>query len=109
LDVNKPAGLHGVFVQAPVLQNLDPYIVLTPDTAEIRNTVTRSLAIALADVEPGEIARYDDLVIAIDRAAGEEHHRLFVSDGGGGFGPYDTTVGDTSLLLPGTITWTEPP
>ena len=109
LDALKPAGLHGVFVQGPVLQDLDPYIVLRPDTTDIRNTVTQSLALALAAVEPGGTAFYDDLVIAINRAAGEEHHRLFVSDGLGGFGPYDTLVGATSLVVPGTITWTEPP
>jgi uncharacterized phage protein gp47/JayE len=109
LTTLKPAGLHGVFVQGPVLQDLDPYIVLNPDTADIRTAVTQSLALALADVEPGGIAYYDDLVKAIDRAAGEQHHRLFVSDGLGGFGPYDTTVGATSLLVPGTPTWTEPP
>jgi len=109
LDALKPAGLHGVFVQGPVLQDLDPFIVLTPDTLDIRNAVTQSLALALANVEPGGLAFYDDLVKAIDRAAGEEHHRLFVSDGLGGFGPYDTLVGATSLVVPGTITWTEPP
>jgi len=109
LTALKPAGLHGVFVQGPVLQNLDPYIVLTPDTVDIQNAVTQSLALALADVEPGGIAYYDDLVKAVDRAAGEQHHRLFVSDGLGGYGPYDTVVGATSLLVPGTITWTEPP
>lgn len=105
----KPAGLHGVFVQGPVLQDLDPYIVLEPDTPEIRSAVTESLALALARVEPGGLAYYDDLVIAINRAAGEQHHRLFVSDGLGGYGPFDTQVGATSLLVPGTITWTEPP
>jgi uncharacterized phage protein gp47/JayE len=109
LTTLKPAGLHGVFVQGPVLQDLDPYIVLNPDTADIRNAVTQSLALALADVEPGGIAYYDDLVKAIDRAAGEQHHRLFVSDGLGGYGPYDTQVGATSLLIPGTVTWAEPP
>jgi uncharacterized phage protein gp47/JayE len=109
LDARKPAGLNGVFVQGPILQDLDPYIVLDPDTPEIRNAVTQSLALALAKVEPGGLARYDDLVIAINRAAGEEHHRLFVSDGLGGWGPYDVPVGATSLLVPGTITWTEPP
>jgi uncharacterized phage protein gp47/JayE len=109
LTTLKPAGLHGVFVQGPVEQPLDPFIVLDPDTADIRNSVTQSLALALADVEPGGLARYDDLVIAINRAAGEEHHRLFVSDGLGGYGPYDTPVGATSLLVPGTPTWAEPP
>jgi uncharacterized phage protein gp47/JayE len=109
LDANKPAGLNGVYVQGPVLQSLDPYIVLDPDTPEIRDAVTQSLALALARVEPGSLARYDDLVLAINRAAGEEHHRLFVSDGLGGYGPYDTPVGATSLLIPGTILWTEPP
>jgi len=105
----KPAGLYGVFVQGPVLQDLDPYIVLDPDTVKIRAAVTRSLALALATVEPGSLARYDDMVRAIDRAAGEQHHRLFVSDGLGGWGPYDIQVGATSILVPGTITWTEPP
>jgi uncharacterized phage protein gp47/JayE len=109
LDALKPAGLFGVFVQGPVPQDLDPFIVLTPDTLDIRNAVTQSLALALADVEPGSYAYYDDLVKAIDRAAGEQHHRLFVSDGLGGYGPYDTLVGATSLGVPGTITWTEPP
>jgi uncharacterized phage protein gp47/JayE len=109
LTALKPAGLHGVFVQGPVLQDLDPYIVLNPDTPDIRNAVLQSLALALAEVEPGGIAYYDDLVKAIDRAAGEQHHRLFVSDGLGGFGPYDTTVGATSMLVPGTPTWAEPP
>lgn len=109
LTTLKPAGLHGVFVQGPVLQDLDPFIVLNPDTADIRNAVTQSLALALADVEPGGIAYYDDLVKAIDRAAGEQHHRLFVSNGLGDFGPYDTPVGATSLLVPGTPTWAEPP
>ena len=92
-----------------VLQDLDPYIVLEPDTPAIRNSVKQSLALALAGVEPGSLAYYDDMVRAIDRAAGEQHHRLFVSDGLGGFGPFDTLVGTTSLLVPGTITWTEPP
>jgi len=105
----KPSGLHGVFVQGPVLQDLAPYIVLTPDTPDIRSAVTEALALALARVEPGGLAYYDDLVTAINRAAGEEHHRLFVDGGGGGFGPYDTQAGATSLLIPGTITWTEPP
>jgi uncharacterized phage protein gp47/JayE len=109
LTTLKPAGLHGVFVQGPVLQDLDPFIVLTPDTVDIRNAVLQSLALALAEVEPGGIAYYDDLVKAVDRAAGEQHHRLFVSDGLGGYGPYDTQVGATSLLVPGTPTWTEPP
>lgn len=109
LDSLKPAGLYGVFVQPPVLQSLDPYIVLEPDTPDIQNSVRQSLALALASVEPGSLAYYDDLVKAIDRAAGEQHHRLFVSDGLGGYGPYDTQVGSTSLLVPGTITWTEPP
>lgn len=109
LTTLKPAGLHGVFVQGPVEQALDPFIVLTPDTADIQNAVTESLALALADVEPGGLAYYDDLVKAIDRAAGEQHHRLFVSDGLGNYGPYDTQVGATSLLIPGTITWAEPP
>ena len=109
LDALKPAGLHGVFVQGPVLQDLDPYIVLEPDTPAIRNSVTQSLALALAGVEPGSRAFYDDMVRAIDRAAGEQHHRLFVSDGLGGFGPFDTLVGATSILVPGTITWAEPP
>jgi uncharacterized phage protein gp47/JayE len=109
LTALKPAGLHGVFVQGPVLQDLDPYIVLTPDTVDIRNAVTQSLALALAAVEPGGLAYYDDLVKAIDRAAGEQHHRLFVADGLGGYGPYDTLVGATSLLVPGTPTWAEPP
>jgi uncharacterized phage protein gp47/JayE len=105
----KPAGLHGVFVQGPVTQDLDPFIVLEPDTPEIRDSVTQSLALALARVEPGGVAFYDDLAKAIDRAAGEQHHRLFVSDGLGGYGPFDTQVGATSLLIPGTITWAEPP
>jgi uncharacterized phage protein gp47/JayE len=109
LTALKPAGLHGVFVQGPIEQPLDPFIVLTPDTADIQTAVTQSLALALADVEPGGLAYYDDLVKAIDRAAGEQHHRLFVSDGLGGYGPYDTQVGATSLLVPGTITWAEPP
>lgn len=109
LTALKPAGLHGVFVQAPVLQDLDPYIVLEPDTVDIQNAVIQSLALALAAVEPGGIAYYDDLVKAVDRAAGEQHHRLFVSDGLGGYGPYDTPVGATSLLVPGTPVWTEPP
>ena len=109
LTTLKPAGLHGVFVQGPVLQDLDPFIVLDPDTTDIRTAVEQSLALALARVEPGGLARYDDLVIAINRAAGEQHHRLFVSDGLGGFGPYDTLVGATSLLIPGTVTWAEPP
>ena len=105
----KPAGLYGVFVQGPTLQDLDPYIVLEPDTPEIRDAVTQSLALALANVGPGATAYYDDLVIAVNRAAGEQHHRLFVNNGLGDFGPYDTQVGATSLLVPGTILWTEPP
>ena len=109
IETQKPAGLYGVYVQGPVLQPLDPYIVLTPDTPEIRTSVEQSLAIALASVQPGSTAYYDDMVRAIDRAAGEQHHRLFVSDGLGGWGPYDTQVGATSLLTPGTPTWTEPP
>jgi len=109
LTTLKPAGLHGVFVQGPVLQDLDPFIVLDPDTADIRTSVTQSLALALARVEPGGLARYDDLVIAINRAAGEQHHRLFVANGLGDFGPYDTLVGATSLLVPGIVTWAEPP
>lgn len=109
LESLKPAGLHLVSVQAPTLQELDPYIVLDPDTADIRSAVQRSLALALAEVEPGGTAYYDDLVDAINRAAGEEHHRLFVSDGGGNFGPYDTVVGYNHLIVPGTITWSEPP
>jgi uncharacterized phage protein gp47/JayE len=109
LTALKPAGLHGVFVQGPVEQPLDPFIVLTPDTADIRSAVLQSLALALAQVEPGGIAYYDDLVKAVDRAAGEQHHRLFVSDGLGGYGPYDTPVDATSLLVPGTPTWAEPP
>ena len=108
IATQKPAGLHLVSVQAPTLQPLDPYIVLDPDTPEIRASVTSSLALALADVEPGGLARYDDLVDAINRAAGEEHHRLFVSDGIAAFGPYDTVAGYISLIVPGTITWTEP-
>lgn len=108
IATQKPAGLHGVFIQPPVLQQLDPYIVLDPDTLDIQAAVTRSLALQLASVEPGALARYDDQVRAIDRAAGEQHHRLFVDNGGGMFGPYDTPVGDNNLLIPGTITWTEP-
>lgn len=105
----KPAGLHGVFVQPPTLTELDPYIALTTDTAEIRAAVERSLALALARVEPGNTAYYDDLVEAINRASGEEHHRLYVDDGSGNYGVHDTVVGYTHLLVPGTITWTEPP
>jgi len=109
IETRKPAGLYLVAVQPPVLQPLDPYLVLEPDTPDIRTAVERSLALALADVEPDGIAYYDDLVIAIDRAAGEVHHRLFVDDGLGVYGPYDTQVGANSLIVPGTITWTEPP
>lgn len=109
IESRKPAGLHLVAVQGPTLQQLDPYIVLNPDTTAIRDAVTKSLALALANVEPNSYAYYDDLVAAIDRAAGEEHHRLFVDDGSGNYGPYDTLAGYTSLLVPGTITWTEPP
>lgn len=111
IATQKPAGLWGVFIQPPILQGLDPFVVLEPDTAAIRDQVQRSLALALADVRPGTTARYDDLVKAIDRAAGEEHHRLFVEDlaNPGTYGPYDTEVGDTSLMVVGTPTWTEPP
>lgn len=110
LEVRKPAGLHLVAVQPPVLQQLDPYIVLDPDTPAIQANVARSLALQLATVEPGTLARYDDQVIAINRAAGEEHHQLFIDKGDSiTFGPYNTQVGDNNLLIPGTITWTEPP
>jgi uncharacterized phage protein gp47/JayE len=108
LQTQKPAGLHVVAVVPPVLQPLDPYIVLDPDTPDIRAAVQRSLSLQLASVEPGTLARYDDMVGAIDRAAGEEHHRLFVAQGGD-FGPYDTPVGADNLLIIGTPTWTEPP
>ncbi len=104
LELNKPAGLFLVAVQPPVLQSLDPNIELTPDTTEIRAAVTRSLALALAEVEPGGTAFYDDLVDSINRAAGEEHHRLFI----GGSNVNNTVVGDNSLLIPGTIDWVAP-
>jgi uncharacterized phage protein gp47/JayE len=109
LYARKPAGLYLVAVQPPVLQDLDPYIVLDPDTADIRSAVTNSLALYLASIRPGETAYFDDMVLAIDRAAGEVHHRLFVDDGLGNFGSYDTELEPDSLLVPGTITWTEPP
>lgn len=109
LAARKPAGLHLVAVQPPVLQTLDPYIVLDPDSADIQTAVTKSLALALAAVRPDSKSYYDDMVKAIDRAAGEGHHRIFVSDGGVLVGPYDTQLDANSLLVPGTITWTEPP
>jgi len=110
LNVNKQAGLHGVFVQPPVTQDLDPYIFLDPDTAEIRTAVERSLGLALADVDPGGIAYYDDLVTAINRAEGEVHHNLYTTnDGGFTWGPFDTPVGDTNLAIPGAVVWTVPP
>lgn len=110
LEERKPAGLHLVAVQPPVLQELDPFIVLDPDTPAIRANVERSLALQLATVEPGALARYDDQVIAINRAAGEEHHQLFTDKGDSiTFGPYNTQVGDNNLLIPGNVTWSEPP
>jgi uncharacterized phage protein gp47/JayE len=111
LETQKPAGLWGVFVQPPVLQNLDPFIVLDPDTPAIRDQVEKSLALNLANVRPGTTAFYDDLVRAIDRAAGEEHHQLFVEDlnNPGNYGPYNTAVGDTSLMVVGSVTWNAPP
>ena len=105
----KPAGLYLVAIQPPVLQPLDPFIVLEPDTPDIRDAVERSLALRLAEVEPDGTAYYDDLVNAVNRAAGEEHHQLWVSDGQGGFGPYNTVVGSNNLIIPGTISWTSPP
>src|SRR5690606_13936316 len=111
VPTRRSSDLQGVFVQGPVLQELNPYIVLNPDTPDIRTAVTQSLALALAEAEPDGIAYYDDIVKAIDRAAGEQHHRPFVfdSEGGTNYGPYDTQVGSTSLLVPGTITWAAPP
>lgn len=108
LGTKKPAGLHLVSVVPPVLQPLDPFIVLDPDTPDIRAAVVRSLSLHLSSVEPGTLARYDDMVAAIDRAAGEEHHRLFTEQAGA-YGPYDTPVGSDNLLVIGTPTWTEPP
>ncbi len=108
----KPAGLHLVAIQPPVLQDLDPFIELEPDTPDIRNAVTRSLALALASVEPDGTAYYDDLVDAVNRAAGEEHHRMWVPLIGGGpgdEGPNNTLVGSNNLIIPGTITWNAPP
>lgn len=108
LELRKPSGLHLVAVQPPVLQELGPFIVLDPDTPTIRANVARSLALQLATVEPGTLGRFDDQVVAINRAADEEHHRLFTFSGVTLFGSYDTAVGDNNLLIPGTITWTEP-
>lgn len=111
LEARKPAGLHLVAVQPPVLQELTPFVVLDPDTPDIRTAVLQSLGLALANVEPGGVAYYDDQVRAIDRAAGEEHHQLWIEnpDNPGEYGPYNTPVGDNSLMIPGTPTWTEPP
>jgi uncharacterized phage protein gp47/JayE len=110
LEERKPAGLHLVAVQPPVLQSLDPFIVLDPDSPTIQANVARSLALQLATVDPGTLARYDDQVIAINRAAGEEHHQLWTEDldNPATYGPYNTQVGDNNLLIPGTITWTAP-
>lgn len=109
IAARKPAGLHLVAIQPPVLQVLDPYIVLEPDTPAIRTAVLQSLSLQLASVRPGEKSFYDDSVKAIDRAAGEGHHQLFVDNGGGSFGPYHTQVGTGNLLVPGTPTWSLPP
>lgn len=111
LETRKPAGLHLVAVQGPVLQALNPHIVLDPDSPTIQANVARSLALRLATVQPGSLARYDDQVIAINRAAGEEHHQLWTEDldNPATYGPYNTLVGDNNLLIPGNITWGPPP
>lgn len=111
IERRKPAGLWLVAVQGPILQPLSPFIELDPDTPDIRNAVTVSLQLALDRVEPGTIIYYDDLVDAINRAAGEEHHRLWIDDGGGQFGPNNTQLGPLAKAYVDstTITWTAPP
>lgn len=107
IAVEKPAGLHLVSVVPPTLQSLDPHIVLDPDTTEVRDAVTRALALRLASVVPGTTAHYDDLVDAVNRAAGEVHHQLWIASGPL-WGPYNVAVGADSLMVPGTITWAAP-
>ena len=111
IEPRKPAGLWLVSVQAPITQVLAPFILLNPDSAAIRSAVTISLQITLDRVEPGGVIYYDDLVAAISRAAGEEHHQLWIHDGVGNYGPYNTQLGPLHKAIAdaGSITWTAPP
>ena len=105
----KPAGLWLVSVQGPVTTPLSPFILPEPDSTEIRNAITISLQLALDRVKPGGVVYYDDLVDAINRAAGEIHHQLWIDDGLGNFGPNNTQLGPLEKAIAGTPIWSAPP
>ncbi len=106
IDTKKPAGLWLVSVEGPTLQELDPQIVLDPDSSSIRDAVTKALARHLATVEPGGTVYYDDCVGAINRAAGEGHHLLKLPDELLELGVNNVELEDGELAVPGDIDWT---
>lgn len=106
IDLRKPAGLWLVTVQGPTLYSLDPEILLSPDTPAIRTAVEKALARHLATVEPGGLVYYDDLVDAINRAIGEDHHLLRVpAKISLVLGVNNVQLDAGELAVPGTIDW----
>lgn len=105
IDERKPAGLWLVTVDGPTLRSINPRILLDDDTPELRVAVTNAVARHLATVEPGGVVYYDDLVTAINRAAGETHHLLSIPNDALVLGVNNVQLDDGELAVPGTIDW----
>jgi uncharacterized phage protein gp47/JayE len=86
-------------VTAPTEVNLDPEIVLTPDTPEGRAAVEQTLTEMLRrDAAPGATLYVSRIREAISIAAGENNHTLTLPAA-------DIVAGENELYTLGTVTW----
>lgn len=88
-----------VTVQAPLEQELNPSISITPDTAAVRESVEQHLNdLLLRRTEPGGTVLLSEINEAISLASGETDHTLVSPVA-------NVTTAATEILTLGTITW----
>ncbi len=98
VDVLRPVtAILTVF--APAEKKIDPTIVLTPDTTDVRLAVSANLVdMLLATAAPGKTITISKIREAISTAAGEDEHALTLPVA-------DVTALAGEIVTLGTITW----
>lgn len=98
IDLVRPVTAR-VLVQAPVLEELDLTIELSPPSASVRALVVASLNEAITrEAVPGGTLRLSRLSLAISAAPGELYHRITTPSA-------DAVADPDTLFVPGTVTW----
>jgi uncharacterized phage protein gp47/JayE len=99
MQANRPAGMPGLYIVAPIPDPVPLTLAISPDSAQLRIDVEAEIAdFHRREVEPGDPTILSRISEVISSVPGEFKHKLTVPAD-------DVSRASNQIAVPGTITW----